>query len=256
MRKIIIFLTGFLIFSEVSNAQYESRKAYAGISVGPSIATGDFASKDVNFEPSGFAGTGINLNLIFLYRISSNFGFGAKLCIQTNPFDDKALLAGLKKDGNTYGGQLSYTAVEANTWAMMSFMPGIFAAIPIGNRGKFILEPKANAGIMLGVSPYVKTSYRFNGFNYWEEQENGAGAGLGYGFGGTFRFNVNDHLALLLNGDYIKTKQKFIDVGYNYSNYNSTLFSFQQTIETVNVNIGIAIRFKKDAPPVRRNSIR
>jgi acetyltransferase-like isoleucine patch superfamily enzyme len=253
MKRIAIFFTCFLILSLSSIAQYESRKGYAGISVGPSIAVRDFGMKDIKLETAGFANTGFNFNFNFALRIASNFGFGAKLCIQTNPFDEKALLSGLQKDGNINGRQLNFTAVDANTWAMISFMPGIFASIPIGTNGKVVVEPRANVGLMMAVSPYVKISWKEGGLSYWQEQENGVGAGFGYGFGGVIRFNLSDRTALLLGADYIKTKPKFFDVVYNYSNYNSDLGSFQQSIETVNANIGIAIRFKKDAPPIRRS---
>ncbi len=252
MKQIISLIIFIFLFQGLSIAQYESRKGYAGISVGPSIAVGDFGSKNINLESSGFASTGFTINLNFAYRIASNFGVTAMLMIQTSPLDDQARLDGLKSYGRTNGVPVVFTKVEANSWGMFAFMPGVFASIPLGSNGKLIIEPRALVGLMTAVSPQIRTTWKEGGLTYWEQQELGAGIAFGYSVGGVFRFNVSDRFAFLLNADYVKTNPKFIDVIYNYSDGYSGYGSFQQKIEIVNVSVGCAIRIKKDVPPVRK----
>ena len=246
-------LLSLVFYSGPSFAQYESRKAYAGLSIGPSIPIGDFASKNFALESAGYANTGFDFNINFAYRIASNFGFTAMVMIQSSTFDDKELLNGLNTIGNVNGAPAKFTSVEANSWSLVSFMPGIFASIPLGSNGKVVLEPRALVGLMTAISPYVKITWRENNRTYWQEQENGAGFGFGYSVGGGIRFNMSDHFALLMNADYIKTKPKFFDVVINFSDNTSLLSSFQQTMEMVNMSVGFAIRFKKDVPPIRKS---
>ena len=252
MRAVIIYLICLLVYGGDSYAQYESKKAYVGISIGPSVGVGDFGSSDFNLESAGFASTGFDINLNFAYRITSNFGFAAMIMIQSNPFDDKSFLAGFKSQTRyNNGATLNFISVEANSWGMVSFMPGLFASIPIDSRGKIIIEPRGHFGLITAVSPYIKTTFREANRTEYLEQANGVGFGLGYSLGGGMRYNLSDRMALLLNADYLKTNPKFLDVTFTDSRQGTYLISFQQKMEVVNVSVGLAIRFKKDRPPIR-----
>lgn len=253
VMKCLVLL--FLLFScqvQYLFAQYESRKAYAGFSIGPSLASGDFASNLITKETSGFARDGVMLNLNFAYRIASNFGVTAMILVQVNPFDDQALLDGLVKNYNHPGNPQVYTAVDADAWGLSGINAGGFASIPLGSNGKMILEPRAMVSLLTAISPRIKISARSGNASGYVEQQTGAGAAFGFSIGGGFRFNLSDRTALLLNADYLKTKPKFIDVEYRYSDGTVDYDSFEQKIEAVNIGIGFAIRFKKDVPPVRR----
>ena len=65
------------------NNNIDRRKGYIGLSVGPSIPIGEFASRY-----SGLANTGIQINLVnFGYRFSENFGIAATWFGAANPVE-------------------------------------------------------------------------------------------------------------------------------------------------------------------------
>ncbi|TAH38362.1 MAG: hypothetical protein EYC69_14500 [Bacteroidetes bacterium] len=246
---IILFLAATL---PASYAQYESRKGYAGFSIGASLPQGDFANNSSEEGGAGFAKPGVALNLNFAYRIASNFGLTAMVLIQSNSLDESGFLNALNTSSNLAGTNRRYTSVDADSWGMSGFLVGGFASIPLGSGGKVILEPRALVGILTALSPRIKASYKEGFSNRWDEQQIGAGIGFGYGLGGSFRFNVSDRIALLLNADYLKTNPKFIDVVINTSYGQDFITSFQRKIEVVNVTLGFAFRIKKDIPPIRK----
>lgn len=254
MRQITLLLFFYLFLTEFSFGQYESKKAYAGFSIGPSIPIKDYGSTDILLESSAFAKTGVALNLNFAYRIASNFGVMAMILIQVNSFDDQALFNELRDNSKTLGTTSStvFTSVEADSWMLSGINVGVFASVPIGSSGKYILEPRIMGSLLTAISPRIKITTKEGVRTEYLEQQTGAGAAFGYTLGGTFRYNISDHMALLFNADYLKVNPKFFDVEYQQSNGYTYYRSFQQKIEVINVTLGFAFRFKKDLPPVRR----
>jgi len=109
MKKICVLLALIAWFQ--SAAQDKERietKGYIGLTMGPAIPLGNFASNDFNNEKSGLAKTGVNLTLInFGYRFGKHFGvsaawLGAAHAVETegmvfqssNPWSYGSLLAG------------------------------------------------------------------------------------------------------------------------------------------------------------------
>ena len=91
MKKVIFSLVALLTIATQSYAQ--DQKGYIGISIGPSIPTGDLASKDVDNEASGWANTGAIVDISFAYKLGEgNFGITALLRGQTNPTDAQAIV--------------------------------------------------------------------------------------------------------------------------------------------------------------------
>ncbi len=252
MKRILVLYLLFFLVHGISFGQYESRKGYAGISMGTGLAVGDFGSKNILQETSGFANDGFVLNLNFAYRIASNFGLTGMVLIQANSFDDKAFLEEIKKNSFSAGVHVNYISVEADSWSLSGFMAGGFASLPLEREGIIILEPRAMLCLLTAISPGIKISARDGFSTVYVDQQNGAGIGLGYSLGGGVRFNMSDKTALLLNADYVQTMPKFYDVEYRYSNGSIEYYSFEQKIQTVNIVIGLAIRIKKDTPPVRK----
>ncbi len=252
MKPFFLLIFFLVVIPPSSYAQYESRKGYAGFSIGASLPMGDFSNNPSEGASAGFAKNGVALNLNFAYRIASNFGLTAMVLIQSNSLDETGYLNALNASTNLAGTNVRYTSVDADSWGMSGFQVGGFASIPLGTGGKVILEPRAVVGILTAISPRIKVSYKEGFSNRWEERQIGAGIGFGYGLGGSFRFNVSDRIALLLNADYLKTNPKFIDVLINTSYGQDFVTSFQQKIEVVNVTLGFAFRIKKDVPPVRK----
>ncbi len=242
----------FLIMHGKMLAQYESRKGYAGLSIGTSIPMDVFSSTD-NYEESGYAKTGVAFNLNFAYRLATNFGLTAMMFVQVNPFDDEGLHNNLKGAASLGTIPVNIVSVNGGSWGQSGFMVGGFGSIPIGTSGKFIFEPRAMVALITAISPKVEIQIKSGNRIFTEEQQAGAGAAIGLSFGGGFRFNLSDRIALLLNGDYVESNPKFYDVEYWHSDGSISYLSFQQKMQAVNVTLGLAFRFKKDNPPQRKS---
>ncbi len=252
LKSVFLLTTLLVFFTAAAFGQYESRKGYAGFSIGASVPSGDFASISEKLEGAGYAKKGVALNLNFAYRIASNFGVTALLMIQSNKYDEDAFLKSLNTVSQSNTNQVKYTSVDADSWGLSGFLVGGFISAPLDNRGKLILEPRALFGLLTAVSPRIRGTYRGSFSTGWIEQQLGAGIAFGFSLGGGFRFNASDRIALILNADYLKTSPKFFDVAINQSNGQDLVISFQKKIEVVNVTLGFAFRIKKDVPPIKR----
>lgn len=244
-----------LVHAASSSAQYESRKGYAGVSIGPSLVQGVFAEHESIVADDGFANDGVAFNLHFAYRLGSNFGITAMYMFQSNSFDDNAFLNGLK---SIYGnsGPVIFSDIDSDPWIFSGLSGGLFASIPLESMGKLILEPRGFVSLFTAISPRIKLTGKDGQFTMNVEQQATAGAAFGFILGGGLRYNLSDRTALLLNADYVKTTPKFIDVESRSGNGAVTYHNFKQKVEAVNVCIGFAIRFRKDMPPVRRATMR
>jgi hypothetical protein len=251
----IKLILALLVLAGAASAQYESRKAYAGFSIGPSLVQGVFAENDIMAEEAGFAKDGVAFNLHFAYRLGSNFGITAMYMFQSNSFDDNAFLNGLKSIYGT-SGPVIFTDIDSDPWVFSGLSGGLFASIPLESLGKLILEPRAFVSLFTAISPRIKITGKDGQFTTNVEQQATAGAAFGFILGGGLRYNLSDRTALLLNADYVKTTPKFFDVERWSSNGVVSKKNLKQKVEAVNVCIGFAIRFRKDMPPVRRATMR
>lgn len=173
MKKFTLILAITLITTALF-AQINDRRGYIGITVGPSIAIGDFSSKSLDNNKAGFAKTGLNIGLVnFGYRLGENFGltalwFGAAHKADIDGFDA--------------------------TWSYGGLMGGGMFTIPINN--KFAFDLKAMAGFV---------SARIDAGDWGDEN----GDGAGFDFGAVLRYHFTDRWSVLMTTDFFTSKPDF-----------------------------------------------
>ncbi|MEO1022412.1 MAG: outer membrane beta-barrel protein [Bacteroidota bacterium] len=104
-----VILTAFLISLTTSVFAQEApeKKGFITISIGPAFPIGDFASTSTADPTSGFADTGVHINLInFGYLFSENVGITALLSGSAHPFAVQTVNDPLWSYGNLMVGPL------------------------------------------------------------------------------------------------------------------------------------------------------
>lgn len=227
MKKVFVLLA---VLSMISASSFSQDKGYFAVNIGPSIATGDFASTD-NKEGAGFAKGGAIFDLTFAYEVAPNFGLMAMLRGQANTVDAQALADEFAKQNPLLSG-----TVEATSWGLGGLMIGAYGSLPLSN--KVFFQPRAMIGFMSATSPEVK--YTVSGG--WIKQSSQTAGSMGYLVGAGFKFDVAKRLCLLTGIEYSGTKVNFKDVETTTSFGEMQNDSFDQTIGAVNISLGIGVR--------------
>jgi len=227
---VVTTLTAFSSFGqELTNkaAETTDKKGYIGISLGPSFPIGKFASKDLNSDEAGFATSGAIFDISFAYKLGNgNFGITALLRGQYNDLD-------AQKIENDLNAGLT---VDADGWSVGGLMVGGFGEFPISSKVTF--DPRLMIGFMNTSSPEITIS----GNGDWIKQSSSDATSFAYLMGAGFKFNVGKKLYLLTNIDYLRSKPEFSDVEIIASDGTRDFTTWSQTISTINLSIGIALK--------------
>jgi hypothetical protein len=184
MKRLVLLLSMIAISTSLL-AQASARRGFIGMTLGPSIPIGDFASK--YSDNAGGANVGLNISLLNLgYTFGGNFGV-------------TALWFGAAHEVETNG-----SAMEA-TWSYGGLMGGGLYTIPIANQLSFDL--KAMAGFV---------SAKLDIDNFGNTSANGAGFDLG----AAFRYHFADRWSLLVSADYFTAKPNFEGADMRISTFN------------------------------------
>jgi len=202
---ISITLMLFLVIANRSFGQ-NADKGFIGISAGPTIPLGNFASPQ-----GGYATTGAQLNLFTMgYKFADNIGFSL----------------------NWFGAALPIGG-NGGTWGYGGITLGPLIAIP-SETVEFDLRP------MIGLTDalWLPTSVGSNqtlGQSY-------AVYTLGLDLGATIRFNVSHKMAIIFNADYFSSKPEFnVSTGFGGE---SSPTQFTQKISAISITFGIAWRLR------------
>ena len=229
MKTGTILLALFLLFIFKS---YSQDKGYVGISIGPSMPTGDYASADLSNELAGLAKTGAIFDISFGYKLGKNMGLSAMLFSHSNATDSKTIENGL------YDLEpLASWTVESKSWSSAGLLFGGYGSFPIG-KGSTSFDARAMIGFSSSSSPELRITGTLNNSSVWVETASESASTVAYLIGGGFRFNVAPKVCLLVNLDYLTSKPEFKNVETNTNLGDSSTDTYSQSISTI-VGFGI-----------------
>lgn len=234
MKKTIIILMAVLAITTQGIAQND--KGYIGISLGPSIPLGDLASKNFDNDAAGWADLGAIVDFSFAYKLGEgNFGITALLRGQSNPIDAQAL-------ANELANQLpgvSWT-VESESWGIGGLLFGGFGTFPVSDKAAF--DIKAMIGFLNASSPELTFTASVPGAAIWVRQSSASATSFAYLLGAGFKFDIGERFYLLTNLDYLGSNPEFSNVQTTTSEGSGTTNTWSQTMGTLNLSIGIALK--------------
>ena len=236
MKRVVFFAFALLI-SHVALAQSDN-KSFLSISAGPSLATGNFALKDITSEDAGLAKTGIFADLAYGYKFSKHVGGMALLKGKTHGLDVTDFNLPLATDVTV--------DIETGRWKSAAAMAGLFIHVPLDNAGALQLSVKGLAGAQYSARPFVQiTVTERSEYNYSQgtsRQESVSGYGFSYLFGSDLKYSVNNKLALMLSLDYNSSNIKFED-SVRISGEGIVDVSSKNAISTLDLGLGVAFAF-------------
>lgn len=240
MKKSVM-LTGISVFiaSIVFGQITEDRKGYIGISAGPAIPVGSFASKNADNSKGGLATTGAIFDVSFAYKLKKNFGLAALLRGQYNPVNVQPLADQVNRD--IYGAR---AYANGDGWSGGGLMAGVYSTYPLNKKATFILEFKTLAGFMNTTSPRIDVSVSSPEGSAWVKQHSAVATSFSYLFSAGMRFNTGKRIAFILNADYSDYTPNFKNVKMTTSAGTRESNNMTQEIQTINISAGIAFRLK------------
>jgi hypothetical protein len=233
MLTSILILLASIVFGQIT----EDRKGYIGISVGPAIPVGSFASKNTDNSKAGFASTGAIFDVSFAYKLKKNIGLAALLRGQYNPVNVQPLA---DKMNGQISGASAYT--NGDGWSSGGVMAGLYSAHPLNHKATFILELKTLAGFMNTTSPQIDMTISSPEGSGWVKQHSATATSFAYLFNAGLRFNTGKRIAFTLNADYSDYMPNFKNVQMTSSAGSQESNNMTQGIQTINISAGIAFR--------------
>lgn len=233
MLTSILILVVSIVFGQIT----EDRKGYIGISVGPAIPVGGFASKNTDNSKAGLATTGAIFDVSFGYKLKKNIGIAALLRGQYNPVNVQSLA---DKMNSQISGASAY--VKGDGWSSGGVMAGIYSTHPLNHKATIIFELKTLVGFMNTTSPQIDMTISSPEGSGWVKQHSATATSFSYLFNAGLRFNTGKRIAFILNADYTDYTPNFKNVQITSSQGTSQNENIKQEIQTINISAGIAFR--------------
>ncbi len=236
MRKIafIMFLGGLL-----ASGLYGQR-SYLGLSFGASLPSEEFAKKSLA-EDGGYALPGFVIEFSGAYVFDYYIGIAGTFTFSSNPPDRDALKQDLIDaiTDPTIPPEIDEVIFNHGAWMYSNLMAGPFFTIPIAFMN---LDFRAVAGLSILLSPPWELTVHTTEGTYFTTRS-GNTASFAYMLGTGIRFHINSNYAIRLSGDYFHSKPTF-SVNENSAVGAATGKStYDMSVGTINLNIGIAYRF-------------
>jgi opacity protein-like surface antigen len=235
MRKIaiIIFLGGIL------TAGLYGQRSYLGLSFGASLPSEEFAKKSLA-EDGGYALPGFVIEFSGAYVFDYYFGITGTFTFSSNTIDRDQLQQDLI-DAITPPDQPEIEEVTFNhgTWMYSNLMAGPFFTIPIAFMN---LDFRAVAGLSILLSPPWDLTVTTPEGTYWTSRS-GSTASFAYMLGTGIRFHINPNYAIRVSGDYFHSKPTFSVNENSAVGATTGKSTYDMSVGTINLTIGIAYRF-------------
>jgi hypothetical protein len=97
-------------------------------------------------------------------------------------------------------------------------------------------------GIGISTIPEITITSSDNFGSYWTKQSSTTSSSLAYTLGVGFKFELGKSLYLLTNLDYLGSEPEFQNIDIVDSDGDRTKFTYKQSIRTINLSIGIALK--------------
>lgn len=237
MKNLIIAL--FLLGS--INLMAQSNRQYISLSAGAAFPMNDFAKAQLTDTASGFAKTGINIKLLYSYKVTHNFGIQTHFIFNSNNID----LQSIRNEAIELIPDYSFSIESSQAWSTGGVYVSPFLRFPITE--KLTWEIKGDIGITGAYSPQftirgskIDTQEKTE---YFRNSDKAFGLGLG---GGTSILYQLSKYKICLNFDYLYSDLKFKEIsGWGWTSpsdpdgtpYNT---SANRNITVASVSIGLA----------------
>src|SRR5215216_710639 len=176
MKKRFFTLTVCLSVFLYNYAQTKTVERDISFSAGPSFPIGKFNSKEFYSPSSGFAKTGLSINISYDHLIGKHFGIAATLKGQTNPLDINSMEKSFSK-AKIYSGAFAFSAPPQTTppssyttypnwkfdkasWLLAVILLGPSAKFTMQSNGKTFFTTKAMIGAIYAKSPKLNGDSR------------------------------------------------------------------------------------------------
>jgi hypothetical protein len=244
------------------------------VSSGPSFPIGNFASTNSKDELAGFAKTGEEVVISYIYQLNQTFGLTAALFGQRNGLNTQRLKRQLSQQAFVYpsfsfaAGNVSVPPsspppnyvyysnwmIRKHDWLSGSLLLGGAGMIPLKRESKWIFVIKGLAGIAYVSSPRIDGSSTTDTTNMHIGQSSKSAWGFSYMAYGGFNYKVDNKFSFLLGINYFGTaKIRFSGVASEVSTfYHSGQYASmsknvipttqKQNIQTIGLNLGVALQ--------------
>ena len=230
MKTKTLFLLLFASLAAVS----QNTKTHIGLSFGPSFPLGDFARTEISDSTSGWAKTGLGIQVSYTYRIAHNFGIAAMAVYSGNKFNTSKYKDELEILHPDYGVSIEIR----HNWSSGGILAGPYLRFPLGESIDWNI--RTLFGFYGGYSPQIiiRTTQKVTGEKAEYLRQSGKAFSFGYSLGTGFEFKFSAY-CLLVYADYLASPVRFNNVvGWDWEGEPYTT-SFRQEISYITLTFGI-----------------
>lgn len=227
--KLLIIL---LFISIITLAQSTNRQ-YIGLSIGPSFPTSDYVKTDLNDSTSGWAKTGVAINVNYAYRLTHNFGLYVQGTFSSNKFDNIAYKNAL----DVTHPDTTFSVESTRNWSGGGLLIGPYIRLPLSDN--FSWDIRGSFGFYNSYSPKITIRTSTGDII---SRESASAFSYAYSFGSGFKFRMAKYYILLF-ADYINSPLKFKNAAGWDINAEYYTTQFDQRVSYVYVTIGIGYYF-------------
>jgi len=235
MKHRVLFV--FLLLSSLLSAQDHSRQ-FIGLSAGPEFPNGEFAGTEINDSTSGWAKTGVVINVVYGYRFTHNLGVYVTGMFTSNRFDNIAYKNALEILHPDTG----FTVESTRNWSCGGILVGPFLRFPLSD--KLSWDIRGSFGLYGAYSPkitiYVKDKNTQEEATYYRESGNAVSYAFSFGTG--FKYKLSKYYILLF-ADYLNSTVKIKNASGWDVNDEPYLISFNQNISYIATTLGFGYYF-------------
>ena len=232
MKKLLILVTALLVCGAIQaqgSKEKISTKSFLAFHAGPSLAVGDFNSKNYDNADAGFAKTGFTLNLSYGYQLEENFGLMASVIYNNSKLDNVAIQKAMEAALEASPGSLNGLKLDHWQWYGLTVGPALMQKLA----SDFYVDIRVMTGIVNANSPAIKYQGQTLVSEDWS-------IGVPLQAGADLRIGIGKNAFLFANVDYLYMKPKFNE-NYNLGEIASE--TIKQKISVVNLTGGLGIRF-------------
>ena len=215
-----------------------SQRNYLGLSFGASFPSEEFAKTSLE-EDGGYAMKGFALEFSGAYIFDYYFGITGALSFSSNQPDTEKLTADLVAGIEEPLPPDAEVIFNSGPWMYTNVMAGPILTLPVW---KLNFDLRAIAGLSFLISPPFELTVNTEDETYFQSF-GGNTVNFAYMLGTAIRFNMNQNYAIRLSADYFHSKPSFEVNEESLVGSATEKSSYDMSVGTLNVSIGIAYRF-------------
>jgi hypothetical protein len=237
-----IFITIISVFSVL--AQVDSTNQSLSLTIGASLPMSNYAATT---NDGGYAKLGLAIQSNYSYNFTQSIGAIASYNFFRNTINADALANNFKtKVESQIERSVDYSSSTANNWNAHSVLIGLNYLKSLTSNNKLAFHATMLAGSAFVYSPASETTVFVNNVFYRTTVKRSFNACLSYQIQAGLSYKTGPKTSLNFNANYLGMNLEgynleITDVGNN--SYLNNKYQFKQSIEMLNLSIGIATHF-------------